>query len=139
MKLNISEEFISRNRGTVIYLILLLTGFLMTKWNQKKHYNNTIDSPVFVTGYTLAFEKAGYRQSDYFRFQYKYKGTLYEKSDLSNVYINDYNKFFNGKPFPVILNPKFPDNGEMLFFRTDFEKYGYRQPDSLLWVNNYKK
>jgi hypothetical protein len=132
-------KFFLNNIGIFLLILILAIGYLLTKLNQRNNLIKIRNSHVFVTGYIGNFQKAGFRQSDYFEFHYKFNGILFKKSDLSKVYLNDFKNYFINKKFPVILNPSNPEDGEMLIFRPEFKKYGYEQPDSLIWVNELQK
>lgn len=135
---NIKKKIV-QNLGTSIFVFFMVIALIITKWNQHSHQNKIENSHIFINGYATSFEKAGYRQSDYYKFRYIFKAKNYNVSDLAKMYVNDFEKYFVSKPFPVILNQKYPEDGQMLIFSSDFEKYGYKQPDSLKWVNKYER
>ena len=137
--MKVSRQIICSNARWIVLFLFILFAFLLTRINDYINWSRIMRAHQFVNGKTLYFEKAGYRQSDYFKISYTCNKIEYKKSQLAIFLNNDFENYFKNKQFPVIVNPEFPEDGEMLIFKYDFEKYGYVQPDSLSWVNKYER
>lgn len=64
-------------------------------------------------------------------------GERFENSslyDIDELTIPMVRKYFIGKTFPAAYYPSNPSNSHLLILPEDFEKFGYKFPDSLNWV-----
>lgn len=112
----------------IIIILILIVNYKLKKDNLYENYN--ISYAIIYEGST---SKGGANLNYCFKIE---KKNYIGNAKFGGAYSKIYKKFIN-KIFLVAYQKDDPKNNELILLKTDFEKYGLKYQDSLMWIQKY--
>lgn len=123
-------------RGYIVggIVIVIITIVLLTNnWR----VNNFLKNAKSTNGKIISYYPDARGSGTIFRYTYVVNGITYRGGLLSYRIINE--GVFVGREYPLLYSSKSPDKSMLLVFPENFEEMGRTFPDSLKWVENYRR
>lgn len=116
--------------GLLVFFVFLAGFLVYVNVRENVRERGIRENRALTSGIVVEIDERGYKKRDRVTYHYLFEGKEYAAVRWIHV-PEAWKQTLPGRPLPVIVDAKAPENSMFLVFPGDFEEWGIAYPDSI--------